>query len=163
MGRKVECDSFACWLAVEFPLNLYRGPVDGVVHRNIGFRLFVHRFRLTFWSIKAFENTPLSMFLGSSVVWLCISLNIDRAMKLGAAAKSIMVFSWTLWKALLTGWAVFCWEEYCSTFIKSEQMNHVWIEKWKLKRPGSLRCDRVWLARRRGGGPWVLTEAHWKP
>ena len=31
-------------------------PVDGVAHRNIGFRLFVHRFRLAFWSIKSFEN-----------------------------------------------------------------------------------------------------------
>ena len=33
----------------------YICPVDGVAHRNIGFRLFVHRFRLAFWSIKSFE------------------------------------------------------------------------------------------------------------
>ena len=32
-------------------------PVDGVAHRNIGFRLFVHRFRLAFWSIKSFETS----------------------------------------------------------------------------------------------------------
>ena len=33
----------------------YICPVDDVAHRNIGFRLFVHRFRLAFWSIKSFE------------------------------------------------------------------------------------------------------------
>ena len=35
----------------------YICPVDGVhvAHRNIGFRLFVHRFRLAFWLIKSFE------------------------------------------------------------------------------------------------------------
>ena len=37
-------------------------PVDGVVHRNIGFRLFVHGFRLAFWSIKSFETEDILVF-----------------------------------------------------------------------------------------------------
>ena len=41
-----------CVPATNFSLSL---PVDGVAHRNIGLRLFVHRFRLAFWSIKSFK------------------------------------------------------------------------------------------------------------
>ena len=35
----------------------YTCPVGGVAHWIIGFRLFVHRFRLAFWSIKSFETS----------------------------------------------------------------------------------------------------------
>ena len=50
----------------------YICPVDGVAHRNIGFRLFVHRFRLAFWSIKSFEKKSylFNTYL-SSVLKLC--------------------------------------------------------------------------------------------
>ena len=42
------------------------------VHRNIGFRLFVHHFRLVFWSIKSFEMGflfPFSRQLSDAVTW----------------------------------------------------------------------------------------------
>ena len=56
--------------------SFYIFPVDGVAHRNIGFRLFVHRFvhcfRLAFWSIKSFEIVEnLIKFVN---VWIALQL-----------------------------------------------------------------------------------------
>ena len=52
MYKKSESDISVCY-------TINRAGIKGevVVHRNIGFRLFVHRFRFAFWSIKSFETS----------------------------------------------------------------------------------------------------------
>ena len=47
----------------------------GVAHRKIGFRLFVHRFRLAFWSIKSFE------------LWIIINVLSRKA---GASSQTLV-------------------------------------------------------------------------
>ena len=45
------------WYTILLYFSFHICLVDGVAHRNIGLRLFVHRFRLAFWSIKSFETS----------------------------------------------------------------------------------------------------------
>ena len=54
------------WYTASTPA-FYICPVDGVAHRNIGFRPFVDRFRLTFWSINSFESTVLLRIVSAKI------------------------------------------------------------------------------------------------
>ena len=57
-------------------------PVDGVVHRNIGFRLFVHHFRLAFWSIKSFETSECeSKIVGRSPCYVFTYQDLSVALR----------------------------------------------------------------------------------
>ena len=73
-------------------------PVDGVAHRKIGFRRFVHHFRLAFWSIKSFETSECeSRIVGRSPCYrqtLSEILNSTTSPK--PASRSKILLCWRL-------------------------------------------------------------------
>ena len=70
-GREKE--KLALVYSVPTTTSPYTCPVDGVAHRNIGFILFVHRFRLAFWSISSFET-----FGDLRACALCINIRSNK-------------------------------------------------------------------------------------
>ena len=65
--------------------SFYICPVDGVAHRNIEFRLFVHRLRLAFWSIKSFETSECeSRLVGRSPCYSCKIVRSNLSWSLSA-------------------------------------------------------------------------------
>ena len=68
-------------------------------------------------------------FHGKAVLQASIFLQNDLAVKFEVVRKHKGV-TWILWIALVTGWALFCWEDYCIAMDLNDQIKLK--EKWML-------------------------------